>query len=74
MKLRNRVPNFCIHVSVNDLSIPTIVPPILLLWVCGQIVGMKSMFLLTVKEISPFIECLEYINRSQNVEISNEAV
>jgi len=27
---RPRIPNFCIHVSVSDLYIPTIGPPILL--------------------------------------------
>jgi hypothetical protein len=30
MKLRGLVPNFHIHVSVSDLYIPTIDPPILL--------------------------------------------
>jgi hypothetical protein len=30
MKLRGLVPNFRIHVSVSDLYIPTIGPPILL--------------------------------------------
>ena len=30
MKLRGLVPNFHIHVSVSDLYIPTIGPPILL--------------------------------------------
>ncbi len=28
MKLRGLVSNFCIHVSVNDLCIPMICPPI----------------------------------------------
>jgi hypothetical protein len=38
MKLRGLVPNFYIHVSVSDLYIPTIGPPILLYCVCGPIV------------------------------------
>ncbi len=36
MKLLGLVPNFCIHVSVSDLYIPTISPPILLYYVCGR--------------------------------------
>ncbi len=39
MKLRGLVPIFCIHVSVNDLYLPAIGPPILLHCVCGPIVG-----------------------------------
>jgi hypothetical protein len=32
-------PNFYIHVSVSDLYIPTIDPPILLQKICGLIMG-----------------------------------
>jgi hypothetical protein len=39
MKLRGVVPNFCIHVSVSDLYIPTIGPAILLCCICEPIVG-----------------------------------
>ncbi len=35
MKLRDLVPNFCIHISVSNLYIPMIGPPILLYWACG---------------------------------------
>ncbi len=38
-KLCGFVPNFCIHVSVSHLYIPTMGPPILLYCVCGLIVG-----------------------------------
>jgi hypothetical protein len=37
MELRSHGPNFHIHVSVSDLYIPTIDPPILLREICGQI-------------------------------------
>ncbi len=33
-------PNFCIHVSVSDLYIPTMGPPILLYCICETIVGL----------------------------------
>jgi hypothetical protein len=39
MKLRDLVANFCIHVSVSDLYIPTFGPPILIYGVCGPFVG-----------------------------------
>jgi hypothetical protein len=39
MKLRGLVPNFWIYVSVVDLYIPTIGPPIMQYSVCGPIVG-----------------------------------
>jgi hypothetical protein len=39
MKLRGLVPNFHIHVSVSDLYIPMIGPPILLQKLGGPIVG-----------------------------------
>ncbi len=42
MELRGLVPNFCIHVSVSDLYIHTIGPPILLYCVCGPIVGYNN--------------------------------
>ncbi len=41
-KLRGLVPNFCMHVSVSDLYIPPIGPPILLHCVCGPIVGIHK--------------------------------
>jgi hypothetical protein len=44
MKLHGLVPNFCIHVSVSDLYIPMIGPPILLYCVCGPIVGIYKSF------------------------------
>jgi len=42
MKLRGLLPNICIHVSVNDLYIPTIGPAIFLYCICGPIVGINS--------------------------------
>jgi hypothetical protein len=39
MKLRVLVPNFCIHVSVSDLYISMICPPIWLYYVCGPVLG-----------------------------------
>ena len=39
MKLRGLVPNFHIHVSVRDLHIPTIGPPILLQQIGGATLG-----------------------------------
>jgi hypothetical protein len=42
MKLLGLVPNFCFHVSVSDLYIPAIGPPILLYSVCGLIVEMYN--------------------------------
>jgi hypothetical protein len=47
MKLNGLVPNFFIHVSVSDLYVPTIGPPILPYCVCGPIVGIYK--LLTAK-------------------------
>ncbi len=44
MKLVGLVPNFCIHVSVSDLYIPTICPPILRYCFCGPIVGICKSF------------------------------
>jgi hypothetical protein len=49
MKLRGLIPNFCIHISVSDLYIPTIGPPILLYCICGPIVEIYK--LLTDTEI-----------------------
>ncbi len=42
MRLRGLDPNFCMHVSVSYLYIPTIGPPILLNCVCGPIVGIHK--------------------------------
>ncbi len=42
MKLHGLVPSFCIHLSVSDLYIPTIGPPILPYWVCGLIIGLYN--------------------------------
>jgi hypothetical protein len=42
IKLRGLVPNFCMHVSVSDLYIPTNGPPVLLHCVCGLIVGIHK--------------------------------
>jgi hypothetical protein len=39
MELRGLVPNFHIDVSVSDLNIPTISPPIMLQKIGGPIVG-----------------------------------
>jgi hypothetical protein len=39
MKLRGLVPNFHIHVSVSELHIPTIGPPICCSKICGSILG-----------------------------------
>jgi hypothetical protein len=49
MKLRSLVPNFYIHVSVSDLYIPTIGPPIFLYCVCGLILGKYKSHTDTVK-------------------------
>jgi hypothetical protein len=38
-ELRGHSPNFHNHVSVSDLNIPTIDLPILLLEICGPILG-----------------------------------
>ncbi len=38
-ELRGHSPNFHIHVSVSDLYIPTMDLPILLLEICGPILG-----------------------------------
>jgi hypothetical protein len=51
MKLRGLVPNFCIHVSVTDLYVPTIGPPTFLYCVCGTIVVIYK--LLTDVETRP---------------------
>ncbi len=46
MKLHVLVPNFRIHVSVSDLYIPMIGPPILLQKIGGLIVGIHKSDLL----------------------------
>ncbi len=50
MKLRGSIPNFYIHVSVSDLFIPTIGPPILLYCTFEPIVGIYKSFKDTVHE------------------------
>jgi hypothetical protein len=53
MQLCDLVPNFCNHVYVSDLYIPTIEPPILLYCVCGPIVE-------TYKSLSQIHECINW--------------
>jgi hypothetical protein len=43
LKLRGRVPDLCIHVSVSDLYIPTIGLPVLLNCICRPIMGIYKL-------------------------------
>ncbi len=64
-ELRGHSPNFHIHVSVNDLYIPTIDLPILLQEICGPILGKYNSLRHMNVEIgteTPKIPEKEYIN------------
>jgi hypothetical protein len=58
MTLPDIVPNFYTHVSVSDLFIPTIGPPILMYCVFGPIVGIYKS--LTVSFLRIFVSNFRY--------------